>query len=63
MLITALCPFSRGVILGSSNGKFCLWTKKEDNNVEGEELLELSRKWATTRERAAEVTNISIGLK
>ena len=35
MLITALCPFSRGVIIGSSIGKFCLWTKKEDGNLEG----------------------------
>lgn len=28
-VVTAMCPFSRGLILGSSNGKFCLWTKRE----------------------------------
>jgi hypothetical protein len=35
MIVTAICPFSKGFILGSNNGKFCLWTKKEDSNFEG----------------------------
>ncbi len=48
MSVTAICPFSKGFILGSNNGKFALWTKKEDNNVQSDETLEMSRKWATS---------------
>jgi cilia- and flagella-associated protein 57 len=48
LLPTAICTFSKGFILGSNTGKFCLWTRKEDSNTEGEEALELSRKWSTT---------------
>lgn len=29
--VTAICPFSKGFILGSDQGKFALWVKKEDN--------------------------------
>jgi len=36
MVISAICTFSKGFILGSNNGRFCLWTKREDNNFEGE---------------------------
>jgi hypothetical protein len=48
IIITAICPFSRGFILGSRNGKFCLWTRKEQGVNYDEERLELTRKWATT---------------
>ncbi|CAM5999758.1 unnamed protein product [Sphagnum balticum] len=40
-MITAMCAFSKGLILGSSNGKFSLWTSKDDG-YQGEESLELS---------------------
>jgi hypothetical protein len=44
-----MCPFSKGIIIGSNNGKFCLWTKKEDlNNIDGDEKLELTRKWSAS---------------
>lgn len=63
MTVSAICTFSKGFILGSSTGKFCLWTRKEEGGGEAEESLEISRKWGTTDERAAEVTNIEISAK
>jgi hypothetical protein len=37
--ISAICPFSKGFILGSSNGKFCLWTRKDQSiNCDEEKL-------------------------
>ena len=63
ILITALCPFSKGFILGSSNGKFCLWIRKEHGSSYEEEKLELVRKWATTEERSSNVTGIAISQK
>lgn len=63
IIITAICTFSKGFILGSSHGKFCLWIKKEQGMNFEEEKLELVRKWATTEERAAAVTGIAINAK
>ena len=63
--ITAICAFSRGFILGSDNGKFTLWVKKEDDqeNYEDEETVDLVRKWGTSSERQSEVTCIDISSK
>lgn len=58
---TVICPFSKGFILGSNNGKFALWTKTEE--ADGGNFLELVRKWATTEDRAAPVVAIDITVK
>ena len=29
-VITAISTFSKGFILGSNNGRFCLWVRKEE---------------------------------
>lgn len=49
--------------MGSGNGKFCLWIRKEHGASYEEEKLELVRKWATTEERASNVTGIAISNK
>lgn len=39
MTISAICAFSKGFILGSSTGKFCLWIRKEQGTGYEEEKL------------------------
>ena len=49
--------------MGSHNGRFSLWIRKEEGASYDDEKLSLVRKWSTTNDRASRVTGIAISSK
>jgi hypothetical protein len=60
--ITEIAVLNKGFILGSSQGHFSLWVKKEENeeNFDDECAGEFAKMWRTPAEWAAEVTCIAV---